>query len=94
MATREMLLKIVEKAREDKEFFHALCSIQKGPWCLEGLDEISKEKLRALSPASFFVPQLVRSLGVAKQECDPTCSLSCDDTCGSISARSRAVHST
>ena len=88
MATRAALLKIVDKARDDKEFFHALVfDPERALAGLEGLDEPTKEKLRLISPETFFVPQLVRSLGVARQECDPTCSLSCEDTCGSISCR-------
>jgi hypothetical protein len=89
MATqREMLLSIVDKAREDKDFFHALVfDPEKALATLEGLDETTKEKLRVISPNTFFVPQLVRSLGVKLQECDPTCSVSCGDTCGSISCK-------
>jgi hypothetical protein len=83
---REALLKIVEKAREDKDFFHALVfDPNRALAALEGVDEATKAKLRAISPETFFVPQLVRSLGGRLRECEPTCSVSCDDTCGSIS---------
>jgi hypothetical protein len=83
---REMLLKIVQKATEDKDFFHALVfDPEKAIASLEDLDEATKEKLRVISPNTFFVPQLVRSIGETLKECDPTCTVSCDDTCGSIS---------
>jgi hypothetical protein len=40
---REMLLKIVEKAREDKDFFHALVfDPGRALATLEGLDESTK----------------------------------------------------
>ena len=61
MATRAALLKIVDKARDDKEFFHALVfDPERALAGLEGLDEPTKEKLRLISPETFFVPQLVQ----------------------------------
>lgn len=86
MATqREVLVQIVQKARADKDFFYALVfDPERALADLEGLDEATKKKLRAITPNNFFVPTLVQAIGVG-QECDPTCTLSCDSTCGSIS---------
>lgn len=85
---RETLLKIVDKAREDKDFFHALVfDPERALASLQDVDEGTKQKLRVLSPNTLFVPQLVRALGVAKAECDPSCAVSCNYTCGSISCK-------
>jgi hypothetical protein len=83
---RETLLKIVDKARADKDFFHALVfDPERALASLEDVDEGTRQKLRGLSPNTLFVPPLVRALGVARQECDPTCAVSCGYTCGSMS---------
>ncbi|SRR5579871_393741 len=82
--TREIILQIVQKAREDKEFFHTLVfDPEKALASLEGVDEATKKRLRAIRPGSFLVAPLVGA--VKLEECDPTCSLSCDSTCGSVS---------
>ena len=87
MATpREVLAEIVQKARENKDFFYALVSDPaKALAGMEGIDEATKTRLRALSPESFLVAPLAKAIGRGLSPCDPTCDESCTMTCGDFS---------
>jgi hypothetical protein len=81
---REVLVQIVQKAREDKDFFYALVfDPEKALASVEGLDETTKGKLRAISPNNFLLPPLAQAIGL--KPCDPTCTESCIVTCGPLS---------
>jgi hypothetical protein len=83
---REMLLQIVQKAREDKNFFHQLVFNPDGALAsLEGLDASTTTRVRAISPETFLVPALVSQIAPALNRCDPTCDESCGTTCGALS---------
>ena len=83
---REILFQIIEKAREDKDFFHALVfDPEKALASLEDLDGTTIKGLRAISPNTFFVPQLVQSIGAGLKSWTPTCHESCGVTCGALS---------
>jgi hypothetical protein len=82
---RQVLLQIIDKARADKDFLHDLVfTPDKALAKMEGLDEATKIKLKAINPGNFLAPQLVQAIGLLGQ-CDPTCTESCDGTCGSVS---------
>ena len=83
---REILMEIVRRAREDREFFHALVfNSERALASLEGLDETTQNRLRAISPDNFLVPQLVQTISPQLPRCDPTCDDSCGVTCGALS---------
>jgi len=83
---REVIVQIVAKARDDKDFFHALVfDPESALAAMEGLDEATKNRLRAISPTTFFIPELTQSLSPELKPCDPTCTESCVGTCGPLS---------
>jgi hypothetical protein len=87
MATqREVLVQMVQQARENKDFFHSLVfDPEKALASFEGLDETTRKKLQAISPNDFLVAPLVQAIGVGLSPCDPTCDESCAQTCGALS---------
>lgn len=74
----EVMKKLVEQAREDPEFFHALVfDTENVLGKLDYLDRNAKASLVAISPEQI-VAILVGEVGY----CGNTCSSSCDNTCG------------
>jgi hypothetical protein len=84
---RTVITEIVRRARDDKEFFHALVfDTEKALAGVEGLDETTRKKLLKISPTGLFIAPLVRTVGVEYfGKCDPTCDQSCGSTCGILS---------
>ena len=76
----EVLGKIVEQARQDPEFFHALVFEPERAFDrIEGIERQTKATLLGLSPEAF----IGRVLGGETQWCGETCgSSSCTSTCG------------
>jgi hypothetical protein len=70
---------LVERARSDPEFFHALVfKTEEVLSSLENLDRRSKANLVAISPEDF-IGRLIGDVA----GCDVTCTSSCGATCGS-----------
>jgi hypothetical protein len=82
---KESFEKLVEQARNDPKFFHALVfDPERTIATLEYLDRREKAMLVALRPEDVIsgLLGLVTSAGGAVAVCGHSCEDSCDDTCG------------
>lgn len=88
--------KLVDRARQDPAFFHALVfTPEKAMADIAGLDQLSKASLLSLNPEQL-IARIVRADGGCT---DPTCGpQSCLDTCGphscEVTCKSSCIGST
>ena len=83
---REALDHLIEKARNDPEFFHLLVfQPEKAIGQLDFLDRREKGRIVAIDPEDVIsgLIGLLRNPGGAVAVCDHSCENSCDSTCGS-----------
>jgi hypothetical protein len=81
------LTRLVNRAREDKDFFHDLVFNTEAVLDqVDYLDRRVKGALISLSPEEAL-SALLRPTALRRQECEPSCALSCDFTCGSLSCK-------
>jgi hypothetical protein len=76
----DMIKQLVEKAKSDPEFFHALVfDPDKALNRLDMLERRQKAALFAVDPEEFITQILTPTTAI---QCDPSCGSSCDVTCG------------